>query len=419
MSKFVKGIVAAGTLAAASVMTGQAFAQSAPVVCPGYKKGKTNIPGERVGKKVQKAFEAYNEDLIDEAVAILMEIETRDAFDRAFTDRFLGNLLASMDGQGAKAAGYLESSVKEKVLNDSEHAGTLRLLGDLSIQEKKYTAAIDWYNKWMDFTCKEDPDVYVRMASAFYETKQLDKMIEPADKAIALYKKPNKNPYALKLTSYYERKMYKQTVEVAETLVKIFPENKQWWTQLAFFYVLVEDYKKALSTFEIAYNQGYLTKVSEIKTFAQMYATNDIPAKASEILERYIDSGLIERDEQNLSALANSLHQAKEHKKAAKYYGEAAKTSNDPDLYRKQGMLLLAAEDYKGAIKALQSALDRGSKDKGRIHMAMMEAHFYSGDFRQAYAQIKEAKKDSTVRRSANAWEPYIKEKAKNRGINI
>lgn len=420
MSKFVTKALAVASLTAATLLPTTASAQGTPaIVCPDYKRGSTEIIGERAGKKVQKALEAYNNDLIDEALVILKEINTSQRYDRAFVDNFIGKMLAGQDGKGEEALKYLAGSVNEKILNDSEHAGNLRLVGDLSMQEKKYEEAIGWYKKWMIFTCKRDPDIYTRMAQAYYESKNLPAMVEPANKAIALYEKPNKNPYVLKLQSYYERKMYKETVEVAETLVKVFPDNKQWWTQLGFFYMLVEDYKKALSTFEIAYNQGYLEKKSEIKALSQLYATNDIPYKSAVLIEKYMKSGLIERDAKNLASLANSYHQAKNYSKAANYYGEAAKLSDDPDHYRKQGILLLAAEKYKAAVKPLQTALDKGIDGKGRVHMALMEANFYAGNFKQAYVHIREAKKDSATSRNARSWEPYIKEKAKNRGISI
>ncbi|TRY29447.1 tetratricopeptide repeat protein [Aliiglaciecola sp. M165] len=419
MKKFVKNITAIATLSAAALVSNYAAAQSSPVVCPDYKRGTTNIIGERAGKKIQKALEAYNNDLISEALELLYEIDTKQTYDRAFTDNFIGKMLAGQDGQGDKALQYLKGSVNPKALNDSEHAGTVRLVADLSMQEKKYDQAIEYYERWMTFTCKQDPDVFTRMAQAYYELKQLPKMVEPSDKAIALYEKPNKNPYVLKLQSFYERKMYPQTVAVAEELVRIFPDNKQWWSQLGFFYMLVEDYKKALSTFEIAYNQGFLSKKSEIKALAQLYATNDIPYKAAVIMEKYIKEGLIEKDDKSLANLANSWHQAREYKKAAGYYAQAAQEKEDPDYYRKQGILLHAAEDYKGALNALQKALDKGADQKGRIHIAMMEAHIYTGNFRQAMVHVREAKKDKNVERTARAWEPYIKEKAKNRGIKV
>ncbi|MBE1299149.1 MAG: tetratricopeptide repeat protein [Alteromonadaceae bacterium] len=398
-----------------------AFAQqpAAPVICADYKRGPTKIPGQRTGKKVQRAFEAYSQDLVDEAIEILKEIDTSDSFDRAYVDRFLGNLLAAKEGEGKNALDYLNRAVQEKQLNDSEHAQTLRLVADLNLQQRQFPQAISFYEKWMEFTCKEDPDIYTRMAQGYYETRQLDKIITPANKAIALYDKPNKNPYVLKMTSYFERKMYAETIEVAKALVKLFPETKQWWTQLGFFYMLIEDYKLALQTFELSYQQGYLEKASEIRALAQLYGTNGIPFKSAVIQEKYINSGLLKRSEENLSRMANAFHQAKDYAKAAKYYGEAAKMDNNPDYYRKQGTLLLSAERYPEALVALNKALELGSDKKGNIHMAMMEANFYQNKFKEAHKWALMAMKDKSVARNAKAWEPYIKEKAKNRGIKI
>lgn len=414
-----KRLLGVSILSVGMVGSNFAFAQAMPVLCAGYKVSPTKVPGQRTGKKVTAAYEAYSADLFDEAIELLKDIEAKDPFDRAYVDRFLGNLLASQEGQGEIALDYLLRSVKEKQLNDGDHASTLRLLGDLNMQQRKYDQALDFYAKWMSFTCKEDADVYTRMSQAYYETKQLPKMIEPADKAIAMYEKPNKNPYVLKLTSYYERKMYNETIDVAETLVKLFPENKQWWSQLGFFYMLVENYSSALQTFELAYTRGYLEKASEIKALAQLYGTQEIPYKSAKLQEKYVASGLLKKDEETITRIANAWHRSKNYLKAADYYGQAAAMSNDSEHYRKQGTLLLSAEKYTQAIAALNEALEAGSDKKGSIHMAMMEANFYLGKFKDAHVHALEAIKDKSTSRNAKAWEPYIKEKAKNRGITI
>ena len=416
---FKKSLVVAAFTLGSAIALPAAAQSSAPVVCPGYEKGTTNLVGERVGKKVQKAFEAYNEDLIDDAITILSEIEPKEDFDKAYVNRFLGNIMATKDGMGPKALELLVSSVETKVLNDLEHSQTLKLVADLSLQEKEYEQAVEYYQAYLDFTCKEDPEVYTRMANAFYELKQYDKLIDPADKAIELYEEPNKNPYVLKLSSYYERKMYKETVGVAEDIVNTFPEEGKWWVQLGQFYLMIEDYKKSLATLEIAYNQGFLEKPNLLKMLSQLYATNNMPYRSAKVLAENIANGKIEKTADNLASVANSYHQAMEYELAAQFYQEAAEMSSDPEFYRKQGVLLLVAEDYKGAITALSKALERGVEDPGKVHFSLMEANFYAGDFKQAYEHIKEAKKDKTLRRNANAWEPYIKQKAKNRGINI
>lgn len=419
MMKTFKVSAIALVMGIGAAMSAPAMAQSAPVVCPGYEKGKTTLVGERTGKKVQKAFEAYNEDKTNEALDILYDIDPSDDFDKSYVNRFIGNLLAGQEGNGGKALGYLRDAVEPKVLNDSEHAQTLKLVADLSMQEEKYTDAVSWYKKWMDFTCKEDPQVYTRMAQAYFESKQLAKVVEPANKAIELSDKPDKNPYVLKMTSFYQRKMYPETVEVAEQLVELFPETGRWWTQLGFFYMLVEDYAHALSTFEMANIQGFLKKPSEIKTLSQLYATNGMPWRGAKLLDKHVDSGLLEDDADMMANIANSYHQAKNYDIAANFYGRAAQKSNDPEHYRKQGTLLLVVQDYNGAIDALEMALERGAESPATIHFSLMEANFYKGDFKAAYRHVQEAKKDRSVRRNAVAWEPYIKEKAKNRGIDI
>lgn len=420
MKSYLKHLCAVSAIAMTAIVPNAVFAQSsAPIVCPDYKRGSTNIPGQKTGKKVGKALEFYNNDLVSEALEVLYDIETSQKFDRAFTDRFIGNLLATQKGQGEKAIEFLEKAVAPNILNASEQVGTIKLIADLSLQEEKYDNAIQWYKKWLKVTCKEDFDAYFRIANAYYQTQRYAEILAPINKAIALADKPNKTAYALKMTSFYNRKMYKETIAVQEETVKLFPADKGQWTQLGFFYMLVEDHKKALSTFEMAYNQGYLTKASEIKALTQLYTINDIPIKAAKLMEKHLKSGLVKKDEKMLLNIAVSYQQAREFRESADYYGQAADMSSDPDMYRKQGDMLYADYRYNESLIAMQKALDGGSDNLGRIHLTMMEANFYKGSYRSAYKHVLEAKKDKSTRRSARSWAPFIKEKAKIKGVKL
>jgi tetratricopeptide (TPR) repeat protein len=162
-----------------------------------------------------------------------------------------------------------------------------------------------------------------------------------------------------------------------------------------------------------------LTKSAEIKALSQLYSMNEIPVKAAQILEKHIKSGLVDKEERMLTSIASSYQQAKEFKESADFYGQSALLGSDPDLYQKQGMVYYAIERYSDAIVALQKALDGGSDKVGAIHLAMMQANFDKGDFRSAYKHVQEAKKDRSTARNARSWEPYIKEKAKNRNIKL
>ncbi|TKB44668.1 tetratricopeptide repeat protein [Thalassotalea mangrovi] len=385
------------------------------------QKKKTKIVGPSVGKKVQKAFEAYSEDRIDEALEILLDIDASKEYDRAYVDRFIANMYATKggDANSAKAIEYLEKATKGDVLNEKEHADSIKLLADLQIQQKMYREALGNYDAWMKYTGEEDANTYVKIAQAHYELKELDKMIGPADKAIALYEEPNQNPYILKLTSYYERKKYPESVKVLEEVLQLFPENKTWWTQLGMFYTLVEDYNRALYTLDLAYKQGYLEKESEIKMLANLYANNNVPYKAAKLLEKYIDNGLIPRTSENLFSMANSFHAAQEIKTAAKYFGDTAKLSNEAKHYRRQGMLLQQSQQYTAATQALQKAIDLDIDNKGSVYMTIAEAYFYQEKYKEAYAAIQKAQEDPKSRRAARSWAQYIKDTAERKKVKI
>ncbi|MCO4799323.1 MAG: hypothetical protein KC484_08920 [Colwelliaceae bacterium] len=392
----------------------------ANAACADKPKRKTQLMGPSVGKKVGKAFELYSADDVKGALALLLEINAKSDYDKAILARYIAVMYATLGDQEVKAIEYLKMAAAPDILNESDQGEVIKLLADLQMQTKAYDGALKNYKAWMDFTCKSDGDTWVKISQANYELKRLPKMISPADKAIAAYgDKHNKNPYILKLTSYYETKKYKEAVKVLETAVQLFPNEKTFWKQLGNFYLLVEDYKRGMATLDLAYKQGYLEKESEIKTLSSLYAQNSMPYKSAKLLEKHIASGLVKRDDKNIGSLANAWHAAQHIDKAAKYYGELAKMTNEARHYSKQGSLLAQDEQFKKAVVALKKALDLGVKNKGRLYMSIAESHFYLGQYKQAYAAIKNAMKDPKTRKGAKGWVSYIRDTAARKGKSI
>ncbi|GAW95447.1 MULTISPECIES: tetratricopeptide repeat protein [Colwellia] len=408
----------------ASLLVAQApfvnYAEAAGAEKTEKKKRKSHLVGQRVGKKVQKAFEAYSEDNVKDALVILLDISTSKSYDKAYVARMIAFMYATLGDNEQKTIDYLKLAIEPDLLNALDHSESLRLLGDMQMQTKDYKGALKSYYAWMDFTGKEDGQTYIKIANAYYSSNQLDKVIEPADKAIAVFAdKPNQNPYILKITSYYERKKYNEAVKVLETVIQLFPENKQWWTQLPMFYLLIEDYDKAVQTLDLAYKLGHLNKEGQIKTLASLYSQSEAPYKAALLLEKHIASGLVKRDDKNIATLANTWHSAQHIDKAASYYGELAKMTNNAKHYRKEGMLLKQDEQFSKAIVALKKALELDISNQGRIHMSIAESYFYLEKYKQAYAAIQKAMKYPGTRKSAKGWKNFIVETAKRKKVSI
>jgi len=384
------------------------------------KKRPTRLVGPSVGKKIGKAYELYSADDIDGALVILKDITAKKDYDKAYVARFIAVMYATKGNSEVEAIKYLKLAVAPDLLNEGDQGEALKLLAGLQMQTKDYKGALENYKAWMDFTGKEDGDAWTKIANAYYELKQLDKMIAPADKAIAAYgDKHNLNPYILKVTSFYETKKYHKAIDVLEKMVQIFPEDKQWWSRLGMFYLLVENYDKAVQTLDLAYKQGFLEKESEIKTLANLYSSAGTPYKAAKLLEKHIASGLVKRDDKTISTVANAWHAAQHISKAASYYGQLAKMTNEAKHYRKQGMLLKQDEQFSNAIKVLKKALDLGIKNQGSIYMSIAESYFYLEKYKQAYAAIKKAMEDPRTRKTARSWKGFIVDTAKRKNVSL
>ncbi|MDP5137036.1 hypothetical protein ORJ04_13865 [Rheinheimera baltica] len=381
------------------------------------KARKTQIVGERVGKSLVKAFDLYNEEKLDEAIVVLKEISSNNDFDSATLNRFLGNLYATKDEK--QAIKYLTLAVKPDVLTFNDQSLTMKLLADMLLQDKQYPKAIKAYEDWILFTGEQSADAYMRIANAYHLMNQYDKVVPAADDAIRFSPKPETNHYLLKMGALYELKKYKELVAHTEIMVQIFPENKQFWVYLGNFYTLTEEYAKSLSTLQLAYSQGYLEKDSEVRMLAQMYANNNIPYKAAVTMEKHMKSGLVKKDKNNLSFVASNYQSAREFAKAADYYGELAKLTNDADAYRRQGSAYLSVQRYNDAISAFDKALSMNVDKASGVYMSLVDAYFYQKKYKEAYAALMNAKKDPAMSRQVRSWESYIKDKAKQKGISL
>ncbi|WP_105255147.1 tetratricopeptide repeat protein [Pseudoalteromonas sp. T1lg75] len=396
------------------------------VAAPNYaeiekrKNAKTKVMGERVGKKVVKAFELYEAEDVDGAIAILKELDPSDKFDKATVDRYLGQLYAQKDNYQL-AIKHIRDAVKPDVLNFNDQEQAMKLIGDLLANTKKYKEAKQAYIDWMDFTGEEDATVYTRIAQANYELGQFKDVVQPAERAIELNAKsePKKAPFSLLMGAYYETKDFPNVVKVGERMVKSWPEDKKSWTNLGRFYMQVEDYSKGLNIMDIAYDNGYLESETDYKVLAQLYSFVGVPYKAGFHMEKAVNEGKVERTKPNVTAIASYYHNTKNIKTAAKYYEEAAKFDNDAELFRKAGSLRLQEQQFDKAVALLNKALDLGSDKKGQIYSDLAEAYLQQEKYKQAYAAISKAAEDPSTRKFARSWKTFIKDKAQRNGVSL
>ncbi|WP_017444669.1 tetratricopeptide repeat protein [Gayadomonas joobiniege] len=422
LSRLILSAVLVGFTATATITPVVVNAQT---LAEKKKARPVEVMSENVGKKVGEAIgmltggeDGEEKASTAEVIRILEEIEPKKEFDKAFLAQLIGKLYAQ-EGDYDKAIDKIKYAVDLDVLSWDDQAGTLKILAVLSLQQEKYQAAIDNYNEWFKFTEKHDPQVYTHKALSYYQLKNYDKTVEQADMAIKYAEEPKADIYQIKMSAFVDQKKYDKAIEVCIAALEYFPKDKKWWLPLGQFYLIEEDYQRALSTFELADKQGFLEKESHFKILAQLYSIYGIPYKAAKTMEEHMKAGTITKDAKNLAVTANYYHQASEYKDAANTYLAAGKLSNDPEHYKKAGDLLSLSEQYKQAIASYEKAIDMGSEKTAAIKVALIEANFYSGNYKKAYQYAKESLESKQHKRMAQGWLGYIKDTANRKGVDI
>jgi tetratricopeptide (TPR) repeat protein len=271
----------------------------------------------------------------------------------------------------------------------------------------------------MEFTCKQEAQVYRRIGIAYSEQKNWNKVLEVADKGLSLSDKPDKGLYQMKLTAYFNQKKYPEAVGVLETMVPLFQDDKRLWVQLAQFYLMTEKYTKSLATYDLAYMNGFLETSANITRLTQLLAQNGSAYRAAKIYEKHMKSGLIVEDEKTLAILAGFYHNSKELKEAALYYGKAAEAGDNGKYYLRQGRILSLDGKYKPAIAALKKALVAGIDNPGEAQFELALSYLGLKQYKSAYSRAKLAANDKKTARSAKSYLSYIKEKARVHNVTL
>lgn len=384
--------------------------------------------GDRVARRVMDAFEQYEEDNVRGAIETLRGATVRTDYDRAYVARFLGAMYAALEDDPrapSLAIENLRAAIEPDVLGWNDQRASLQLLGNLYLTQDDYRRALEYFERYLKFVGEWEPDVLIRMASAHMELRNYNMVVNFAEKALQHMDRPNRNPYLLMIAAHYESNNVRGAIDALERGITALPEEKQWWGQLGMFYMLDENYDRALATMRIAYDAGYLERENDFRALVQLFSNNGIPFHAAEVMMRHIDRGQISGTPQNFSSAARAYHASREFRRAADAYRKAIEASDDAsanqDFYRRIGDALLLAERYREAAPAFQEAIRLlpSGEDAGRLYMSLAEAYFYSNQYRQAYDAANRATRWSSTRRNAENWAAYIKDTAERRGQSV
>lgn len=152
---------------------GQAFASND---CP-INTQKAKVVGPSVGKPMTKAFNALNESRAEDAIEIVLSIETKREHEKAFIAKHLADMYLQV-GREVEARKQLSLAIKLARLSGKDHAYALKQYAGLLAKNNQHKEAIAQYKRWIAFTCKDNSvDINVKIAQSFAAIQEWENVI--------------------------------------------------------------------------------------------------------------------------------------------------------------------------------------------------------------------------------------------------
>lgn len=378
---------------------------------------------ERSGRAITEALNLANEEPPQTAAAIqrLDQLLGRNLppYDEATALEIRGQLHFQNENVPA-ALRDLQRALDLDVLPSDREKGLIRGIASLLYASDDYRGAIRFMENYVrDFPDEVEANDWFIIAGSYAQLDDYRGARRPAENALRMDQQAgnrNEQFYSILNLIYSELNLNSERLDLLEQMVSYFPNNSNYWSQLAFLYNNAGRNADALAVLEISYRAGLITEEDKIIALVQFYYDQDNPYRGAKLLAAEMQAGNVDRDLANLELLGQLWTAAREQEEAIAVLSEAAPLRDDGRLYYQLGQSFLADEQYSRAITNLRQAIRRGGlsdRETGNAYVLIGTALFQQDsdtkESRQASrTEFVRAARYPTSAAVANSWIEYI-----------
>ena len=373
-------------------------------------------------KELNKVYEQVGAEQYNEAYNSLRKMLDRTGKDE-YLQAILYQALAQVEWSRNNfdpALQYFEKAVQLNALPNQAHFALMYQIAQLYYMEARYDDALNRLDLWF---CTAPPEkitsaAYVLQASIHTNKKDYANALVSIEKAIAMDKDPKEQWYQLKLAAHYELEQFPKAAETLELIISKWPEKKTYWVQLTQIYYKLKQDDKALSVLALAHRKKLLDTQSDILFLSSLYSSSNVPYKAAEVLQKGIESGVVEATDRNWAMVADTWYAAEEMEKALLAYEKAGTAARTGEIDLRRGYILVDMERWPAAKEALSSALAKGGLDDrktGEAYLLRGMAEFNLGNFDSASSDWRRASNYPQARAAAQQWMNHLEEERNRR----
>lgn len=390
--------------------------------CDKVREVSAKAMDEPTYKELNKVYELVGEEKFNEAYNSLRKLLDRSGKDE-YLQAILYQALAQVEwsrNHFDPALQYFEKAVQLDALPNQAHFALMYQIAQLYYMKERYDDALNRLDLWFCTAPQEKitSSAYVLQASIHTNKKDYANALKSIEKAISMEKDPKEQWYQLKLAAHYELNQFPQAAETLELIISRWPDKKTYWIQLTQTYYKLKQEDKALSVLALAHRKKLLDKQSDILFLSSLYSNANVPYKAADVLQKGIESAVVEGSDRHWALVADVWYAAEEMEFALAAYEKAGTAARTGDIDLRRGYILVDMERWPPAQAALSSALSKGGLDErktGEAYLLRGMAEFNLGNFDSASSDWRQATKYPKAREAAQQWMNHLEEERRRR----
>ena len=414
-------------LLAAALLTPAAGAQDAGGSLPSWhplrpdrladeREEPASSMSEGFYRRLARAHELLDEDNLNEALEVMDRVrpDRLSDYEGAQLYQTYGFVYSQLERED-EAFEAFGKCLELDALPTPVQQGIVYSMAGYYAGQERFAESNDTLMRWFRYQADPIPDAYILMGANFAQREMMREALPYVVRANQLVEEPNENWRDLQLAIHVELEQRLEAIDLLKENIGIWPETLRNYLVLSGLYLETENDAGALAALTIPWHRGMLEKEDDILNLARMNLFLDNPARAGTVLDEAMQRGHVEQTPENLRVLLNSWTMAREMDRAVEAIDKLAKLSEDGEYFQRKAMLLNESGDWEGVVESCRLALEKGGLERpGDVWVLQGVALAELRRFDEAIAAFESAKRDGSdsVRRNANAWIGYVRDRA-------
>jgi len=317
----------------------------------------------RMGRRLNQLNEAMGDSDYDKVLEIANEILEQpraNDYDKAFAANLAGHASYNKDDmEGAKR--YIAQAIELDGLDNTNHFQAIFMLAQLHAQDEESDQALTLLERYFNESGSKDPKELVLRGQVLYQAERYDDAIPALREAIEASEDVPDSWTQTLMSAYAQAGRDAEATAMAEQIAAAAPDDKRSQINLVSLYLQTGQDAKAIEILERLRAAGQLTEDREYRNLMAMHLNNEgSEARAIEVINEGLESGVLEANHQTYLALAQAYYFSDQVEPAIEAYRKAAPLDDDGETFLNLARVLYGEGREAEAAEAARQALSKG-----------------------------------------------------------